>query len=157
MRRVNKLSIIDQDYIYVDFSVDSSNDLFEKIGEVLIENGIVKDSYITALKEREEEFPTGLPLPIGVAIPHTEGIYVNEDKLVIATLSEPIKFVEMGSDDVLIDVSLIIMIVMKDGKSHLEMLQNIIGTVQNQELVSQIMNEKNTETIKQLLEQSILG
>lgn len=151
------MSIIDEKYIFLNLEVESQHELFEELGNKLIKDNIVKDTYIYALKERENEFPTGLPLPIGVAIPHTDGSYVKENHLAIATLSKPVHFVEMGTDDENIEVDLVIMIVMQDGKNHLEMLQNIIATVQNEELVKEIVNEKDSQKVKDLLEKHIIN
>lgn len=151
------MSIIEEKYIFVDLDVNTQDELFETLGGKLIESDVVKSTYVDALKDREGEFPTGLPLPIGVAIPHTDGSYVNEDHLVVATLSKPVDFVEMGTDDEKVDVSLVIMIVMQDGKNHLEMLQNIIATVQNEELVKELLQEKDKKVIKEILDENILN
>lgn len=151
------MSIIDEKYIYMDLDVSSKEDIFEKLGTKLINDGVVKSTFIEALIERENDYPTGLPLPIGVAIPHTDATHVNEDQLVIATLSNPVKFVEMGTEEDEIDVELVIMIVMSDGKNHLEILQNIISTVQNEEIVKQVIGQKEPTEVRKILEDKILA
>lgn len=150
------MSLINEKYIYVDLEASNNKEIFEKIGSKLHEDRVVKDTFVKALIEREGEYPTGLPLPIGVAIPHTDASHVNHDQLAIATLSEPVDFIEMGSEEDVVKVELVIMIVMKDGNNHLEMLQNILGTVQDEEIVSEVLNEKDPQKIKSILEKNIL-
>lgn len=151
------MSIINEKYIYIDLDATSKEEVFEKLGSELIKNNIVKNTFVEALIDREDDYPTGLPLPIGVAIPHTDGSHVINDQLIIATLSNPVKFVEMGAEDEDVDVQLIIMIVMKEGKKHLEMLQNIIATLQDEEIVEQVVDEKNRTEIRKILEDKILN
>lgn len=151
------MGIIDEKYIFIDLEAENKEELFEVLGNKLIEDNVVKDTYVEALKKRESEYPTGLPLPIGAAIPHTDGSYVKEDHLVVATLKKPIPFVEMGTEDEKVDVSLVIMIVMSDGKNHLSMLQNIIATVQDEALVKEMVEEKDDRVIKEILEENILN
>lgn len=151
------MDLINEKYIYVDLEVSSKEELFEFLGAELMNESVVKETFVDALKEREVDYPTGLPLPIGVAIPHTDSSHVNSDQLVIATLLNPVKFVEMGAEDDEVDVKLIIMIVMNDGKDHLNILQNIISTVQNEGIVKQVTEEKDPKQIKTILEKNILS
>ncbi|MGX7349253.1 PTS sugar transporter subunit IIA [Dolosicoccus paucivorans] len=148
--------MLDKKYIYLNKSFESREDLFREVGPQLQEDGIVKDTFIEALIEREQEFPTGLPLPVGVAIPHTDASHVNEDRLVIITLANPIEFLEIGGDeDDLVSVSLVIMIVMNDGKSHLEMLTNIIELAQNQELIESIVSADEEDLVIDLFNKNV--
>ena len=78
----------------------SSDDIFEALGGKLVKQGYCKESYVQALKDREAEFPTGINTgEKGVAIPHTDVSHVNKKGIAIATLKQPVEFVEMGTDD----------------------------------------------------------
>lgn len=152
------MSFIDKNYVYLNLDVKTNTELFEKVGNDLIAGGIVKDTYVKALIDREAEFPTGLPLPIGVAIPHTDGSHVIQNRIVPVTLKEPIEFNEMGGDEEdKVQVKLIVFIVMADGKDHLDMLQNIIMSVQNESVVNQLLETEDIEEFEQIFTKNILN
>lgn len=60
----------------------SREELFEDVSRRLVALGYVDDSFERAIKEREESYPTGLPLDPPVAIPHTDGTHVKHDVIV---------------------------------------------------------------------------
>lgn len=152
------MSLIDKNYVYLNLEVATTTELFEKIGNDLIEGGIVKDSYVKALNDREAEFPTGLPLPIGVAIPHTDGSHVIQNRIVPVTLKDSIEFNEMGADqEDKVEVKMAVFIVMADGKNHLDMLQNIIMSVQNESVITELLEIQNIENFQDVFTKNILN
>ena len=95
-----------------------------------------------ALKDREAEFPTGINTgEKGVAIPHTDVSHVNKKGIAIATLKQPVEFVEMGTDDEYVNAQVVFMLAV-DEKGHLELLQAISHKVNCQAL--QLSRVKNT-------------
>ena len=111
-----------------------------------MEKGVVNEGFSQALKDREDEFPTGLPVKHGVAIPHTDGSLVNSDQLIFATLKKPIVFNEMGGeDDDTLDVSVIVMLAIKNGPKHLDVLQKLIESIQKEGFVDGLVAANRTE------------
>lgn len=142
---------IDKSHIYINLDVRSRDEFFDFISKKLYKGGFVKENYSQALKEREKEFPTGLPLEIGVAIPHTSSNYVNKDTFAISVFKNPIIFQEMGGDpDSIIKVKIAISIVMTDGDKHLEALQKLISSIQDKVFLEKISNAKKEEEIQEL-------
>ncbi|WP_086315227.1 PTS system, galactitol-specific IIA component [Enterococcus sp. 7F3_DIV0205] len=138
--------------LYHQLLVNTQNELFEKLSTELEAKGIVQQPFLTALIERESEFPTGLPLKIGVAIPHTDGTYVNEDRLVFATLKQPILFNEMGGDEEdVLNVSVVIMLAIKEGKKHLSVLQKLIESIQKEGFIEELAQAKDTNKMKTII------
>ena len=89
----------------------SSDDIFEALGGKLVKQGYCKESYVQALKDREAEFPTGINTgEKGVAIPHTDVSHVNKKGIAIATLKQPVEFVEMGTDDEYVNAQVVFML-----------------------------------------------
>lgn len=113
-----------------------------------------KSNYVEGLKNREIEFATGVPVePIGVAIPHTDSSYVNDNKVAVMTLEEPVKFNLMGgSKEDTIDVKLVILLSFKDGKNHISALQNIIEKIQDEKFVESLINAQSKEELYKLAE-----
>ncbi|MBO0457125.1 PTS sugar transporter subunit IIA [Enterococcus hulanensis] len=138
--------MISQDFMYCQYTVDDKEELFDRLSDDLMKQGIVKDGFSQALKDREEEFPTGLPVKHGVAIPHTDGALVNNDQLIFATLTKPIVFNEMGGDDEdTIDVSVIVMLAIKDGPKHLDVLQKLIESIQKEGFINGLAAAKKVD------------
>lgn len=70
------------------------DEILEKVGEAFVRDEIVKETFIEAIKKREENFPTGLILEGGTktAISHSDDEYVLKDKIAIVISEEPIVF-----------------------------------------------------------------
>ena len=106
----------------------SSDDIFEALGGKLVKQGYCKESYVQALKDREAEFPTGINTgEKGVAIPHTDVSHVNKKGIAIATLKQPVEFVEMGTDDEYVNAQVVFMLAV-DEKGHLELATGNLGS-----------------------------
>lgn len=144
--------LIDKNLIFKDLEAASQDELFTAVGSRMIEYGFAKEGYIEELNKREKAFPTGVPVqPIGVAIPHTEGHLINENRLAVVTLKNPITFEIMGSDHETMSVSLVIFIGMHNGKEHMAILQRLIELIQNAGFVSILMKAITEEEIYQIM------
>lgn len=87
----------DESLIFTDIDVNSREELLRTMATNLFRKGLVKESFIDAVIEREKTFATGLPTNgISVAIPHTDSEHVNKKAISVAILKEPVKFGVMG-------------------------------------------------------------
>ncbi|MDU5333984.1 PTS sugar transporter subunit IIA [Enterococcus sp.] len=146
--------MISQDFMYCQYTVDDQEALFDQLSDALMQKGIVNEGFAQALKDREQEFPTGLPVKHGVAIPHTDGSLVQSDQLIFATLTNPVVFNEMGGEDEdTIDVSVIVMLAVKDGPKHLEVLQKLIESIQKEGFVESLVNAKESSEMLEIVNQ----
>lgn len=76
----------------------------------LFAEGHVLVSFEAAAIARERRLPTGLPFPSGaIALPHAEPEYVISPAIAIASLAAPVRFRQMGSPAVQLDVALVVM------------------------------------------------
>ena len=131
----------------------SSDDIFEALGGKLVKQGYCKESYVQALKDREAEFPTGINTgEKGVAIPHTDVSHVNKKGIAIATLKQPVEFVEMGTDDEYVNAQVIFMLAV-DEKGHLELLQAILAVLQDQEVLKKLIKAKDAKEIIEIIKE----
>lgn len=141
-------SLVRKEYIYENLSVKNQEEAFDVMGKRLVRDGITKESYVQALKDREKNFPTGLATAgIVIAMPHTDSSHVNEGCIAIAKLKDPVKFHEMGNKKNLLNVEMIFMLALNDPTMHLEMLQKIIGMFSNQEILKQLKDAETSEQI----------
>ncbi|MGO3608337.1 PTS system, galactitol-specific IIA component [Enterococcus malodoratus] len=144
--------MISKDFMYCQYTVENKEELFDQLSDALKQKGIVKDGFAQALKDREKDFPTGLPVKHGVAIPHTDGSLVNSDQLIFATLTKPVVFNEMGGDDEdIIDVSVIVMLAVKDGPKHLDVLQKLIESIQKEGFIDSLAAANETEEMFEIV------
>lgn len=145
---------LDENLILLNIESSNSSDVLEFMGNKFINNGYCKDSFINALKEREEEYPTGINIDgLGVAMPHTNVNHVNKSTVGIGVLKKPIKFIHMGTDDEEVDVRVIFMLAVKDPNAHLEKIQTILTVIQDKNILEKIILAKNKEEIISLIKE----
>lgn len=144
--------MITKDFMYCNYTVENKEELFDKLAIELMEKGIVKEGFSQALKDREMDFPTGLPVKHGVAIPHTDGSLVNSDQLIFVTLNNPITFNEMGGDEEdILEINVVIMLAVKDGKKHLDVLQNLIQAIQKESFIDSLAHATNVDMMEEAI------
>ncbi|MCZ3621723.1 PTS sugar transporter subunit IIA [Lactobacillus mulieris] len=131
-------------------------EVISKMAKRLQEKGYVTSDYEQALLKREKEFPTGLPSsqPI-VAIPHANSDLVNKTTIEVATLKTPVIFYNMGSVNEKLEVQIVIMLAISEPHGQIEMLQKIVGIVQNQELRERMLLSKSNQELKNLIVQAL--
>lgn len=140
--------------IRIDLEADSYQDVFSQLGGMLVKEGYAKSSYIDALCAREKDYPTGLDIDgIGVAIPHTDVSHVNQAGTAIAVLKEPVTFIQMGTDDEEVSVSLVFMLCVTDPNAHLDELQRILAVIQDTDILKRLIKARNTLEIIEIIKE----
>lgn len=140
--------------IIVDLEAESYEDVMVQLGDILIREGYVKDSYVNALITREKEFPTGLDVDgVGVAIPHTDVSHVNKAGIAIGVLKNPVTFVQMGTDDEEVEVGLVFMLAVVNPNEHIDQLQRIIAIIQDKDVLNNIQKVKDVNQIIELIKE----
>ena len=121
----------DQQIALLNKEVESKEAAFRLLTEEFLKNECVTEAYLDNVIKREAVFPTGLMINgIGVAIPHTDSQYVKRSQVGFLSLTDPLPFIEMGTRDKEISVSLIFMLALKEPHEQLQMLQNLIEMFQ---------------------------
>ena len=134
----------------------SREELFEDVSRRLVALGYVDDSFERAIKEREESYPTGLPLDPPVAIPHTDGTYVKHDVIVCIRNGKDIPFNEMGAGpESVLEVRLIFMLVMASGADHLDELQRLVNNLQDSSTVKAAIEAPDDESFRKIADSCI--
>ena len=128
----------------------SAIDALEKIATHGYEQGFVEQSWLAAVVDREKEFPTGLPTPIPVAIPHTDSTHVKTNGIGFFRLVRPVSFGEMGSIAGNIDVSIIIPLLITDPKDQVDLLTSVINAVQDADFMNKLMETRDPSEVEAL-------
>ncbi len=123
----------------------SQEDIFRTMAARLQDEGCVKDTFLDAASEREQEYPTGILFEnTGFAIPHTDSKHVNESQICFASLKRPIPFASMVDKNDTVDVELVFMLAMAKPHEQVETLQNLMALFQDQDAVKKL-KECSTE------------
>lgn len=142
----------DKNLIMLRIDAKNPNDIFEIMGRQFIALGYSTHDYVEALQQREKQFPTGLRIQgFGVAIPHTDANHMHREAIGIATLQHPVRFIQMGSDDTEVMVKVVFMLGVKDPKTHIKKLQQMLRIIQDEKVLSKIEMANDRDEIIQLI------
>lgn len=133
--------------IFLNQSFKNQEEAIEKAGQALIDAGAVTDSYIQAMKDREEAVSTYMGN--GLAIPHGTEEAKNAVLQSGLTLLQVPDGVQWGDET----AKVIVGIAGKDGE-HLDLLSKIAITFSEEENVERILNAQSAEEIKAVFEEA---
>jgi len=142
-------------FILTDLEVKDSSEAITRLGDLLYQQGFVRDTFISAVLERESIYATGLPTPeYHVAIPHTDPEHVIQPAIAIATLKKPVEFGEMGNPDAKLDIHIVCILAVKQADSLVVILQNLIEIFQTPGMLERIL-KSNPESIAELFNRQL--
>jgi len=156
---MNQLSsLIQPESVFFLHEAKSDVEILSFVADQLFEKSIVKDTFKEALLQREKKFPTGLPTQgVGVAIPHAEAQFVNQDHVTIAILPQPIPFQMMGMPENHVDVSIVFLLALTKSESHLEILKELMQIIQNQKILSALLQSKQADEVLEIIQSFVLS
>ncbi|WP_077601757.1 PTS sugar transporter subunit IIA [Oceanobacillus sojae] len=138
-----------EEVILMNLEAADYTEVLQQMGENLVKHHYVKDSFIPAIIEREQEFATGLPTAgVSVAIPHTDAVHVNQKTISIATLKNPVDFVIMGEVSETTPVQIVFMLAMDEPHSQLELLQDLMKIFQEGTFLDQLLQTDSVLDMK---------
>ncbi|EKF20614.1 PTS sugar transporter subunit IIA [Nitratireductor pacificus] len=123
------------------------------LADRLLSGGYVKDSFADAVIAREAAMPTGLPLgrAVNVAVPHTDPEHVLKPGIALATLATPVAFANMEDPDEAVEVGLVFLMALNDKDRQIEMLQQIMATIQDEAAVMGLMQAASLDDVAAIL------
>lgn len=146
------IGLFEEQLIFVNKEFKDTNVFFETIGQKTIDTGNANENFIDKLKAREVEFPTGLQLEkYGVAIPHTDPDCINKEFISVVTLEKPVVFQSMANKDDEVEVSVVFILGLKTAKNQLHVLQTLMSVIQNEELMTELMNAADSNEVLSVL------
>lgn len=131
--------------VLIDVEFDSCEDALGFLANKLVESGVCKPDFVEAILKRESEFPTGLETEsgIGVALPHADAQYVNDDSVLVAILSKELDFCSMAFPEQNVDVKVVIMLAISEPDGHLEILQKLSDLLCDSKLLKEVAHSKD--------------
>lgn len=133
--------------------------IFKEVSDQLLAKQYVKPEFLKNLWEREQNYPTGIDMSVvnpdfpNVAIPHTEGNFVNVRLVVPIKLIKPVDFGNMIEPADKFPVSFLFMILNNDPDGQANVLSEIMGflTSTPAEDLEYFFNETNRAAIYSFL------
>ncbi|MGL5437457.1 MAG: PTS sugar transporter subunit IIA [Lachnospiraceae bacterium] len=147
-----KKDMLFRELVQLDREAADQTEVFTEIADVLFKHGFVKDTYLEALKTREEKYPTALPIePYPVAIPHTDTIHINRPFIAPVRLKQPVEWREMANNDAVHQIRFIFMLGFLKSDEHVELLQVLVENFQNKELMEQLEQAETADEYFELV------
>lgn len=138
--------------IFIDLDCENAENALQFIGNAMISEGYVTTDYVWALTERERKFPTGLDIHgTGVAIPHTDAAYVNQEGIAIASLKRPVDFRQMGEENTWIPVQLIFLLMVPCDKGQVDWIQRMLTIIQDTSVLERLQKAKQAGDVIQII------
>lgn len=145
------------DVFVLDVNAADRYELLKLLAEKLYETGYVKSTYLNALIERENEYPTGLVVTdnFHVAIPHADVEHVEKEALVVVRTNRRITFRKMDDPSTEVPVDVVFLLVIKEPKGYVKFLAALTNLFTNEEFVKIILNG-SPQDVENYLRKNIL-
>ncbi len=148
------VKLLDPALIVINMDKKSKYDVMRELAKLLVEQEAVKPSYLQALVEREDIYPTGLQTKdIGVAIPHADVKHVLKPSIAIATMKNSVQFNSMANPSDTLDVKMVFMLALKEPKKQLQLLQDLVVLFQSSELIEKMLRSDDAQTFINVVNQ----
>ncbi|KRL90123.1 PTS sugar transporter subunit IIA [Lactobacillus kalixensis] len=158
---MNKSAIFSRDAVFTSFQ-SNQDQLLKEIYDKLLDLGYVKGDFLAHIIEREHNFPTGLDtstlgenLP-NIAIPHTEGEFVNKRLIVPVALENPVVFHNMIRPDEELSVKFLFMLLETNPDGQAKLLSQVMNFLAKtpEEDLRNFLNFKDPDSIYEYLLQN---
>ncbi|MFV0241478.1 MAG: PTS sugar transporter subunit IIA [Lacrimispora sphenoides] len=147
-----KKDMLFRDLVQLDLEAADQTEVFKRMADILFKKGFVKETYLESLKVREESYPTALPIkPYSVAIPHTDISQIIRPFIAPIRLKKSVEWREMANNDEVHQVRFIFMLGFLKSDEHIDLLQILVESFQNEELMERLKNAKTADEYFELV------
>ena len=148
--------ILKEELIKVGLEAKDAEGALRQVAQGFVDAGYAKETYPQAIVDREGVYPTGLPVEAyDSAIPHCNADNLNSTAVAIATLKEPVEMRMMGDPDTVVHPRVFFMLGIAEAHSQVEMLQRVIGCIQDSDLLKQLYACKTPHEVYELMADKI--
>ncbi len=145
-----------EDLILLNQDFKDCREVIETLAGMAKEQGLVDDTYLPAILTREEDYPTGLELPVPIAIPHID-TGCKRSFVSIATLNEPVVFKSMDRSGTELKVKIVFLFGILDPKSQIEILRRFARSFSNKEKIMELVEAGSKSEMMALLNNLLDG
>ena len=145
-------SIFHEDLVILDLKCKDRFEVISMLAGLLLARGFVKDSFCSAVIERENEMATGLPtLPFGVALPHTFCEHVAKTAIAVSTLSRPVEFQQMGDPGKKIAAEMVFLLSIREPAEQIDILKRLAEVFHKPETMLDLRAAKSKRKLISIL------
>ena len=131
--------------ILIKDAVDNRSEAIQLAGELLVQSGKVKPSYVSSMLEAVERFGPYIVIAPGIALAHGKPSEdVIETGLSLLVLKQAIEFQHSQNDP----VQLVFGLAATDHESHLETMAQLAQVLSDQERVNALLTSSESEQIR---------
>jgi len=141
----------DQNLVLIGLTARRAEEAIEILSDKLRAQGYVDDDYSAAVIKREHEFPTGLPTPIPVALPHTDAGHCRRSALAVGILRAPVEFHEMGNPENTLAVRAVFLLALADPKDQVGWLQRFMRGLRDQSFLERLTKTATEQEVVDLV------
>ncbi|MFD1064905.1 PTS sugar transporter subunit IIA [Oceanobacillus locisalsi] len=124
---------ISENAVFTELKASDKEEALKIMARAFSENGFVNEGYYQSILDREKKAPTGIEAyDYGIAIPHTDPRFVNQDSIGVAVLKEPVIFNNMVNVDEMIEVKVIFLLGLSKSTKHLNILRQIMDLIKEE-------------------------
>lgn len=150
-------SYVKEPLVFAQENFSSQAELFDQVAQKALDLGWVREDFLERIKKREETFPTGIQLMnFGAAIPHTDAECVLEEFVAVITLQDPVVFYSMEDNNFQIKAQVVFVLGLNQPHAQLEMLQSLMGLLQNEIVLSELLLATSEEELIQTIKKNHL-
>lgn len=133
-------SYVKEPLVFTQANFTSQAELFQQVSQKALDLKWVREDFLERITAREQNFPTGIQLMnLGAAIPHTDAECVLEEFVAVVTLQEPVVFYSMEDNTKQVKAQIIFVLGLNQPHAQLEMLQSLMGLLQNESVLSELL------------------
>lgn len=144
-----------QEMILTGAKAESVEEIIRMLCGAAMKNQCIEPLFITALLEREKEYPTGLPTGVPIAIPHIHDGCL-KSFFSMAVTDTPVAFGCMGDPDEIIETRLVFLFGITDPSYQTAVLRKFSNIFQEDEIMSGLLENDKPETLMQKMKE-LLG
>ena len=148
--------IANEQLVLLNQTFETSTELISTIAASAKERGLVDDSYLPAMLEREVKYPTGLELPISIAIPHID-TGVNQPYVGIVTLKDSVTFYNMYCSGTEVAAKIVFVFGIMDPKDQLVILKKFAGSFAHKEKIQPLLDAQSPRELLENLNMLLDG
>lgn len=144
--------VLTKEVIRIHEKASDWEDAVRKCGELLVESGAAKESYVNAMIQSVKTIGPYIVIAPGIAMPHARpetGAIKTGFSLI--TLQNPVSFGNKENDP----VNIVICICSADNKSHIKALSELVNLLGNEDNIKAIKEAESVETILQLVQEKV--
>lgn len=147
---------IDEHLIVLGLRAATAAEAIRTLSERLLQSDYVIEGFAEAVISRERTFPTGLPTPIPVALPHTDAQYCRRPAIAVGLLADSVPFGVMGTPEQVIPVQVVFLLAVTDPKQQVRWLKQLVEFFQQPQHIRQIQTAVSPTDVARILRGHLL-